>query len=75
MIKLLNETGPLTRAELEPVLGNRGITPGKCSRAYIGNAVAEFGEEIIYLDLVGYWLARKSWPPAGYRPAGRKQAA
>jgi hypothetical protein len=53
----------------------RGIIQGKCSRAYVGNAVAEFSGQIVYLDRVGYWLAKKPWPPAGYRPAVRKQAA
>lgn len=68
IIKLLNETGrPLTRAQLESVLRNRGIIPGKCSRAYIGNAVAEFAGEIVYLGRVGYWLKQKPWPAAGYR--------
>lgn len=75
IIKLLNETGrPLTRAELEPILQDRGIIPGKCTRAYVGNAVAEFVDEIVYLDRVGYWLAKKPWPPVGYRPAGRRAA-
>ncbi|MHC2582889.1 hypothetical protein ACVI1J_004902 [Bradyrhizobium diazoefficiens] len=76
IIKLLtDERRPLTRAELEAMLRDRGIIPGKCTRAYIGNAVGEFSDEIVYLDRVGYWLARKPWPAAGYRPAGRKQAA
>jgi hypothetical protein len=75
-IKLLNELGrPLVRAELEPLLRARGIIPAKCSRAYVGKAVAEFADDIVYLDPVGYWLRRKPWPPAGYRPRAGKQAA
>lgn len=76
IVKLLNETGrPLTRAELEPMLRERGVIPGKCTRAYVGNAVAEFAGEIVYLDRIGYWLAKKPWPSAGYRPAARRVAA
>lgn len=76
IIKLLNETGrPLTRAELEPMLRDRGIMAGKCTRGYFGNAVAEFADQIVYLDRVGYWLAKKPWPAAGCRPVGRQRAA
>jgi hypothetical protein len=72
-IKLLNELGrPLTRAELEPSLRERGIIPAKCSRAYIGNAVADFADDIVYLNGVGYWLKAKPWPAAGYRPRGNR---
>jgi hypothetical protein len=76
IIKLLSdEHRPLTRAELESALRERGIIPAKCTRAYVGNAVSEFAGEIVYLDRVGYWLAKKPWPPAGYRPAVGKVAA
>ena len=61
--------------EHKPLLQQRGIIPAKCSRAYVGNAVAEFAGEIVYLDRVGYWLKRKPWPAAGYRGAARKKAA
>jgi len=75
IIKLLNETGrPLARTELEIMLQDHEIIPRKCSRAYISNAAAEFVDEIIYLNQIGYWLARKPWPPAGYRPIFRKHA-
>lgn len=65
----------LTRAELEPVLQERGIIPDGGTRAYVGKAVAEFADEILYLDRVGYWLKRKPWTAAGYRPAAGKKAA
>ncbi|MGY3532286.1 hypothetical protein [Bradyrhizobium sp. USDA 4452] len=74
IVKLLTDEGrPLTRAELEPMLRERGIMPGNCTRAYVANAVAEFSDEIVHLDRVGYWLARKLWPAAGYQPAIGKQ--
>jgi len=44
---------PLTRAELETLLRKRGIISEKCTRAYLENAVAEFSDEIVYLDRVG----------------------
>ncbi|MCS3445924.1 TniQ family protein [Bradyrhizobium elkanii] len=76
IMKLIADGGhPLSRAQLEPMLRDRGIIPGKCTRAYVGNAVSEFSDEIVYLDREGYWLARKPWPAAGYRPAGKRQAA
>lgn len=67
---------PLTRAELESILRKRDLIPENCSRAYVGNAVGEFADEIVYLDGIGYWLAKKPWPAAGYRPAapGKKAA-
>jgi hypothetical protein len=72
-IKLLNELGrPITRAELEPLLRERKIIPAKCSRAYVGKAVAEFADDIVYLNGVGYWLKRKACAKAGYAPSGRK---
>jgi hypothetical protein len=76
IIKLLADEGrPLTRAELETMLQQRGIIPDGATRAYVGQAVAASVDAIVYLDRVGYWLARKPWPAAGYRPAGRRQAA
>jgi hypothetical protein len=57
------------------MLRDRGIIPGKCTRACVGKAVAEFADEIVYLDRVGCWLARKPWPAARYRPGGRQRAA
>jgi hypothetical protein len=76
IIKLLADEGrPLARAELEPMLQQRGIIPDGATRAYVGKAVAEFADDIVYLDRAGYWLARKPWLAAGYRPGGRKQAA
>jgi hypothetical protein len=75
-IKLLNELRrPVTRAELEPLLRERGAIPAKASRAYVGNAVAEFADDIVYLHGFGYWLKRKPWPAAAYQPRLRKQAA
>lgn len=74
IIKLLNETErPLTRTELEIMLQDHGVIPRKCSRAYVSNAATEFVDEIVYLNQFGYWLARKPWPPAGYRPIFRKR--
>jgi hypothetical protein len=66
---------PLTRAELEPLLRERGVIPAKCSRAYAGNAVSEFSDDIVYLNGVGYWLKDRPWPAAGYRPRVRNRAA
>jgi hypothetical protein len=75
-IKLLNELGrPLTRAELEPLLRERGIIPSKSSRAYVGNGVSEFADDIVYLNGVGYWLKKRPWPAAGYCPSIQKSAA
>lgn len=51
------------------------MTPDGCTRAYVGRAVAECAAEILYLNRVGYWLARQAWPSAGYRPAGRQRVA
>jgi hypothetical protein len=53
----------------------RGIIPDGATRAHVGKAVGEFVNEIVYLDRVGFWLARKPWPAAGYRPAMRNRAA
>ncbi|MCP2216223.1 hypothetical protein [Bradyrhizobium elkanii] len=76
IMKLIADEGrPLTRAELEPMLRDRGIIPGNCTRAYIGNAVAEFPDRIVYLDRVGYWLAARPWPVEGCRPASGRKAA
>jgi hypothetical protein len=47
------------------MLRERGVMPAKCTRAYVGNAIAEFGSEIVYLDRIGYWLARRPWLPTG----------
>jgi len=42
IIELLTQLGrPLPRAELEPLLQQRGVIPSKCSRAYVGNAVSQ----------------------------------
>jgi hypothetical protein len=45
IMKLVAAEGrPLTRSELESMLEDRGLIPEDCSRAYIGNAVAEFAD-------------------------------
>jgi TniQ len=76
IIKLLKELGrPLTRAELEPMLQQRGIDLGKTPRSFVGRATAEFSNEIVYLDRVGYWLKDRPWLATGYRPRSRKAAA
>ncbi|MEY9403642.1 hypothetical protein ABIF79_010017 [Bradyrhizobium japonicum] len=77
IMKLIEEEGrPLTRAELEVMLLDRGVLPkGCCSRSYVADGIYEFRSQIIFLNPIGYWLARKPWPAAGYRPtAGRKVA-
>jgi hypothetical protein len=76
ILELLKQSDrPLTRAEPEALLQERGIIPAKCSRAYVGNAVSEFADKIIYLDRVGYWLKDRPGPAAEYRPRLRKRAA
>jgi hypothetical protein len=75
IIKLIQDEGcPLSRTQLELMLRQRGIIPSKCTRAYVGNAISEFSDEIVYLDGEGYWLAQKPWPAAGYRIASRKRS-
>ncbi len=46
-----DERHPLTRAELEPILREGGIVPGRLSRAYVSNAVADFAEDIVHLGV------------------------
>ncbi|WP_164635738.1 hypothetical protein [Rhodopseudomonas sp. BR0G17] len=75
-MKLIDEAKrPLTRAELESILRKRGLIPENCSRAYVGNAVGEFADKIVYLDAVGYWLAMRPCAAARYKPTTRKKAA
>jgi hypothetical protein len=64
IIKLVTDARrPLLRSELEPLLQEHGVISGPCTRGHFGKAVAEFANEIVYLDRVGYWLAGKAWPP------------
>jgi Fe2+ transport system protein FeoA len=77
-MKFIEEAGrPLSSGELIPKLAARGLLPGMLSGAprYMREAVAEFADEIVLLRAVGYWLATKPWPAAGYKPAGRQHAA
>ncbi|MEY9418050.1 hypothetical protein ABIF69_004492 [Bradyrhizobium japonicum] len=73
IMKLIEDAKrPLTRAELESILRKRGLIPENGSRAYVGYAVGEFVDEIVYLEALGYWLAKRPWPAAGYSPRSAK---